>query len=99
VGCVTPQAAFTKISQRGGRALSGAKGINLRMSTLQNRLADHGYVTTRVLVPLQWLKSGILTLVIIPGVVRHVRLTLDSDDYTRLYSSFARRLSAGFAGL
>ncbi|GDJ25011.1 HecB-like protein [Escherichia coli] len=58
----------------------GAKGINLLMSTLQNRLVDHGYVTTRVLAPSQDLKSGILRLVIIPGVVRHVRLTPDSDD-------------------
>ncbi len=66
----------------------GAKGINLLMSTLQNRLVDHGYVTTRVLAPSQDLTSGILRLVIIPGVVRHVRLTPDSDDYIRLYSSF-----------
>ncbi|EHT2021141.1 TPA: ShlB/FhaC/HecB family hemolysin secretion/activation protein, partial [Escherichia coli] len=40
----------------------GAKGINLLMSTLQNRLVDHGYVTTRVLAPSQDLKSGILRL-------------------------------------
>ena len=66
----------------------GAKGINLLMSTLQNRLVDHGYVTTRVLAPSQDLKSGILRLVVIPGVVRHVRLTPDSDDYIQLYSSF-----------
>ncbi|EEZ6768401.1 ShlB/FhaC/HecB family hemolysin secretion/activation protein, partial [Escherichia coli] len=66
----------------------GAKGINLLMSTLQNRLVDHGYVTTRVLAPAQDLKSGILRLVIIPGVVRHVRLTPDSGDYIQLYSSF-----------
>lgn len=66
----------------------GAKGINLLMSALQNRLVDHGYVTTRVLAPSQDLKSGILRLVIIPGVVRHVRLTPDSGDYIQLYSSF-----------
>lgn len=35
----------------------GAKGINLLMSTLQNRLVDHGYVTTRVLAPSQDLKA------------------------------------------
>lgn len=58
------------------------------MSTLQNRLVDHGYVTTRVLAPSQDLKSGILRLVVIPGVVRHVRLTPDSDDYIQLYSAF-----------
>lgn len=72
----------------------GAKGINLLMSTLQNRLVDHGYVTTRVLAPSQDLKSGILRLVIIPGVVRHVRLTPDSDDYIQLYSSFPAHWTA-----
>lgn len=46
-----------KNRQRGGRALPGAKGINLLMSTLQNRLVDHGYVTTRVLAPSQDLKA------------------------------------------
>ena len=72
----------------------GAKGINLLMSTLQNRLVDHGYVTTRVLAPSQDLKSGILRLVIIPGVVRHVRLTPDSDDYIQL-ADIARSGRAG----
>lgn len=66
----------------------GAKGINLLMSTLQNLLVDHGYVTTRVLAPSQDLKSGTLRLVILPGMVRHVRLTQGSDDYIRLYSTF-----------
>lgn len=32
--------------------LSG-QGINVLMSRLQNRLIDHGYVTTRLLAPLQ----------------------------------------------
>ncbi|MFE8151190.1 ShlB/FhaC/HecB family hemolysin secretion/activation protein [Brenneria goodwinii] len=66
----------------------GAKGINLLMSALQNRLIDHGYVTARVLAPAQDLKSGTLTLAIVPGYVRSVKLTADSDDYIRLYSAF-----------
>lgn len=69
-----------------GRCL-GAQGINLLMSTLQNRLVDHGYITTRVLAPSQDLKSGVLTLVIVPGYVRQVRLTPDSDRYIQLYST------------
>lgn len=73
-----------------GRCL-GAKGINLLMSTLQNRLVDHGYITTRVLAPSQDLKSGVLTLVIVPGYVRQVRLTPDSDRYIQLYSTFPPR--------
>lgn len=73
-----------------GRCL-GAQGINLLMSTPQNRLVDHGYITTRVLAPSQDLKSGVLTLVIVPGYVRQVRLTPDSDRYIQLYSTFPPR--------
>ncbi|GAB53024.1 ShlB/FhaC/HecB family hemolysin secretion/activation protein [Atlantibacter hermannii] len=73
-----------------GRCL-GAQGINLLMSTLQNRLVDHGYITTRVLAPSQDLKSGVLTLVLVPGYVRQVRLTPDSDRYIQLYSTFPPR--------
>ncbi|HHT0321838.1 TPA: ShlB/FhaC/HecB family hemolysin secretion/activation protein [Raoultella planticola] len=66
----------------------GGKGINLLMSTLQNRLVDHGWITTRVLAPSQDLKSGTLKLTIVPGYVRHVRLTEQSDRYIQLYSAF-----------
>ncbi len=73
--------------QAQGQCLGG-KGINLLMSTLQNRLVDHGWITTRVLAPSQDLKSGTLKLAIVPGYVRHVKLTPDSDDYIALYSAF-----------
>lgn len=73
--------------QAQGRCLGG-KGINLLMSTMQNRLVDHGWITTRVLAPTQDLQSGTLKLAIVPGYIRHVRLTEDSDDYIQLYSSF-----------
>ncbi|PLY43892.1 ShlB/FhaC/HecB family hemolysin secretion/activation protein [Lelliottia sp. F153] len=73
--------------QAQGRCLGG-KGINLLMSTMQNRLVDHGWITTRVLAPTQDLKSGTLKLAIVPGYIRHVRLTEDSDDYIQLYTSF-----------
>ncbi|MCT4709219.1 ShlB/FhaC/HecB family hemolysin secretion/activation protein [Enterobacteriaceae bacterium H11S18] len=66
----------------------GAKGINLLMSQLQNTLVGHGYVTTRVLAPQQDLSSGVLRLVVIPGYVRQVRLTDESDKYVTLYSAF-----------
>lgn len=66
----------------------GRQGINLLTGALQNRLVGQGYVTTRVLIPSQDLKSGTLRLVIVPGRVHQVRLTPDSDDYIRLYSSF-----------
>lgn len=66
----------------------GGKGINLLMSTLQNRLVDHGWITTRVLAPSQDLKSGTLRLTVVPGYVRQVKLTDDSDNYIQLYSAF-----------
>ncbi|MBC6573149.1 ShlB/FhaC/HecB family hemolysin secretion/activation protein [Escherichia coli] len=69
----------------------GAKGINLLMSTLQNRLIGHGYITTRVLAPSQDLKTGTLRLLIVPGMVRDIYLNTGSDDYIRLYSAFPAR--------
>ena len=66
----------------------GAKGINGLMGRLQNTLIGHGYVTTRVLAPQQDLKSGVLRLVVMPGYVRNVRMTDDSDDYATLYTAF-----------
>ncbi len=69
----------------------GAKGINLLMSQLQNRLVDHGYVTTRVLAPQQDLNSGTLALHVVPGTIRHVELTPGSDRYVTLSSAFPAR--------
>lgn len=73
--------------QAQGRCLGG-KGINLLMTTMQNRIVDHGWITTRVLAPSQDLKSGTLKLAIVPGYVRHVKLTEESDKYIQLYSAF-----------
>ena len=66
----------------------GGKGINLVMSTLQNRLVDHGYVTSRVLAPQQDLKSGNLMLTLVPGIIRQVKLAPGSDHHVTLYSAF-----------
>ncbi|EPW5279692.1 ShlB/FhaC/HecB family hemolysin secretion/activation protein [Yersinia enterocolitica] len=73
-----------------GRCM-GAKGINQLMSQLQNRLIDHGYITTRVLAPQQDLNSGTLALLVVPGKIRHVTLTPDSDRYVTLFSAFPAR--------
>lgn len=58
------------------------------MTTLQNRLIDHGYTTTRVLAPQQDLNSGTLRLTVIPGKVRAVILTEDSGSHISPYSAF-----------
>lgn len=65
----------------------GVKGINLLMSTLQNRLINHGWVTSRVLAPQQDLSRGELQLRIVPGSVRDVRLTPLSLSRVSLYSA------------
>lgn len=57
----------------------GVSGINLVVSRIQNVIVDQGYVTTRVLVSPQDLSAGNLTLTVIPGRVRNVRFSVDSD--------------------
>lgn len=74
-------------NQAAGHCLGG-KGINLLMSTLQNRLIESGYITTRVLAPAQDLKSGELKLAVVPGKVRNVTLTPDSGHHVSLYGAF-----------
>ncbi|MCK8539428.1 ShlB/FhaC/HecB family hemolysin secretion/activation protein [Yersinia ruckeri] len=76
--------------QAQGQCLGG-QGINLLMSQLQNRLIDHGYVTTRVLAPRQDLNSGTLALQIVPGKIRHVELKPGSDRHVTLFSAFPAR--------
>lgn len=77
-------------NQAQGQCLGG-KGINLLMSSMQNRLVDHGYITTRVLAPQQDLKSGILRLSLLPGYVHQVKLTPDSGRYVTLFNAFPAR--------
>lgn len=77
-------------SEGAGRCL-GVQGINLLMSDMQNRLISHGWVTTRVLAPQQDLTQGTLSLVVVPGRVRQVRFTDDSDKYATLYTAMPAR--------
>ncbi|NIY48075.1 ShlB/FhaC/HecB family hemolysin secretion/activation protein [Cedecea colo] len=74
-------------NQAAGKCL-GSQGINLLMSTLQNRIISHGWTTSRVLAPAQDLKSGRLQLIVFPGKIRHVELTPDSSRWFWLYSAF-----------
>ncbi|HAT6805165.1 TPA: ShlB/FhaC/HecB family hemolysin secretion/activation protein [Citrobacter freundii] len=66
----------------------GAQGINILMSSLQNRMISHGWTTSRVLAPAQDLKSGHLQLTVVPGSINRVSLTPDSSHYLWLYSAF-----------
>lgn len=55
-----------------GRCL-GTDGINTVMGRIQDAIIARGYVTTRVLAAPQDLRSGTLTLTLLPGRVRAVR--------------------------
>jgi hemolysin activation/secretion protein len=56
-----------------GRCL-GSAGISLVQRRIQNAILGRGFVTTRVLVEAQDLKTGTLKLTLIPGRVRNVKL-------------------------
>jgi len=86
--------AAQRIADGGVGHCLGVKGINQLMSRLQNRLIDHGWVTSRVMVPQQDLSSGSLTLALIAGKVRDIRYADGSDQRALLYSSVPLRAGA-----
>jgi len=51
----------------------GREGINLIVKRLMGRLIDRSYVTTRIGVPEQDISSGVLRLVLVPGVISDIR--------------------------
>ena len=69
-----------------GRCL-GTVGINVALTRVQNLIIARGYVTTRVLVGPQDLKSGELVLTVVPGRVHTIRLTPDSSPRGNLWNA------------
>lgn len=69
-----------------GRCL-GVNGINTVSSRVQNQIIKAGYVTTRILVEPQDIRSGVLTLTVIPGTVNTVKLSGDAASPTIITSS------------
>jgi hemolysin activation/secretion protein len=65
-----------------GRCL-GTQGINIVLTRIQNAIIAQGYVTTRVLVAPQDLKSGTLYLTIIPGRIHAIRFSPESSPRGR----------------
>jgi hemolysin activation/secretion protein len=61
-----------------GRCL-GAQGVAIVIKRLQNAVIARGYVTTRLLAEPQDLKTGVLTLTVIPGRIRAIRFSEGSD--------------------
>ena len=66
----------------------GARGIAAVLSRLQRALVTKGYVTSRVLVGPQNLRTGTLTLTLVPGRMRAIRLAPGSNPRAGLASAF-----------
>ncbi|WP_411753125.1 ShlB/FhaC/HecB family hemolysin secretion/activation protein [Serratia sp. (in: enterobacteria)] len=73
--------------QAEGRCL-GIEGVRTLATALQNKLIRHGYITTRVVVPPQDLKQGVLTLTVLSGVIGNISFSADSDKYANLSTTF-----------
>ncbi len=69
-----------------GRCL-GAESVALLIKRVQNAVIARGYVTTRVLAGPQDLKSGVLTLTLIPGRIRNIRFTSESSLRGNLWTA------------
>ncbi|WP_128575662.1 ShlB/FhaC/HecB family hemolysin secretion/activation protein [Photorhabdus temperata] len=80
-----------RLAQQGENHCLGTQGINMLMTQIQNRLISHGYVTSRVLAPNQDLNSKTLKLVVIPGKIRHIRYTAESESYIQRVTTFPPR--------
>lgn len=66
----------------------GTKGINLVMRRMQNAIIERGFVTTRVLAAPQDLKTGTLTLTLIPGRIRNIRFSEGTDTRATKTNAF-----------
>lgn len=66
-----------------GRCLGG-DGISMVIARVQNAIIARGFVTTRVVAPPQDLKSGVLSLTVVPGRVRAIRYSADADSRATL---------------
>jgi dienelactone hydrolase len=69
-----------------GRCL-GAQGINALLKRAQDALITKGLITTRVLAEPQDLKSGVLTLTVVPGRVNAIRFAPDSSSRARAWTA------------
>jgi hemolysin activation/secretion protein len=77
-----------------GRCL-GAQGIQIVARRIQNAIIERGFVTTRVLAPPQNLAEGTLTLSVLPGRIRAIRLSADSTtDRARLGNALPAQAGA-----
>lgn len=69
----------------------GARGIAALLARLQQALVARGFVTSRVLAGPQNLRTGTLTLTLVPGRVRAIRLAPGSSPRAALDPAFPLR--------
>lgn len=82
--------ALKSVDDAVGRCL-GARGVNVVMRRVQNRIVEAGYVTTRVVASPQDLRSGRLELTVVPGTVGIVKLSEDSGRHVWLRQTLPLR--------
>lgn len=69
----------------------GVKGIKALHTAIQNRLIEQGLITTRVLIPPQDLRKGVLTLRILPGRISDIVFINDKNARLQTANNFPDR--------
>lgn len=69
----------------------GVRGVNLVMQKVQNALISRGFVTSRVVVRPQDLKSGTLTLTMLPGRIHAIRFAEPVSGRARWFNAMPAR--------
>ncbi len=75
------------IANKGVNRCLGGRGIKQLIHVLQNRLIEHGYITSRIQISEQDLTSGVLELELVAGKVNHIQLSQNSSNYLTLLNS------------
>ena len=65
----------------------GASSIGVIQRRVQNAILKRGFVTSRILVGPQDLKTGILTLTLVPGRIRNVKLLSGTSTRATLFNA------------
>ncbi|HAV71947.1 MAG TPA: hypothetical protein DCX91_08585, partial [Stenotrophomonas sp.] len=71
-----------------GRCL-GTGGVDIVIKRMQNAIIARGYVTTRILAAPQDLKTGTLTLTVVPGRINAVRFASEDGRTPALWNALA----------
>lgn len=74
-----------------GRCI-GAQGVSLAAARAQQRLIEHGFVTSRILLESQDLSDGTLTLTLLPGRIGAIRLAEGTPARAALHNALPLRV-------